>query len=47
LKNPKKEKLEELGKIVEYYEYPGDDHNIGNNSNTAWQRSIEFFKENL
>lgn len=42
-----KEELEKLGKTVEYYEYPGDDHNIGNNSNTAWQRSIEFFEKNL
>jgi len=42
-----KEELEKLDKTVEYYEYPGDNHNIGNNSNTAWQRSIEFFKKNL
>lgn len=37
--------LEELDKPVEYYEYPGDDHNISNNTQTAWQRSIEFFEE--
>ena len=28
---------------VEYYEYPGDNHNISNNFNTAMQRSIAFF----
>jgi dipeptidyl aminopeptidase/acylaminoacyl peptidase len=42
-----KEELEKAGKEVEYFEYPGDDHNIGANSAQAWQRSIEFFKENL
>ena len=42
-----KEALENAGKIVEYYEYPGDDHNIGGNSGIAWQRSIDFFREHL
>ena len=42
-----KKELEKLNKIVEYYEYPGDDHNISKNSNVAWQRTIDFFKRNL
>lgn len=42
-----REKLIELDKEVDYFEYVGDDHNIGNNSGLAWQRSIRFFKENL
>lgn len=42
-----KEELENSEKTVEYYEYQGDDHNIGLNQNTAWQRSIDFFKKNL
>lgn len=39
--------LEQAGKEVEYYEYQGDDHNIGKNSTLAWQRTISFFKKNL
>lgn len=39
--------LEEAGKNVEYYEYQGDDHNISQNSDIAWQRSIDFFQKNL
>lgn len=42
-----KEALEQAGKPVEYYEYQGDDHNIGKNSSVAWQRTINFFKANL
>lgn len=42
-----KAELENIGKKVEYFAYPGDDHNIGNNSGLAWTRSIEFFRENL
>lgn len=42
-----KKALERASKEVEYYEYTGDDHNIGGNSGTAWRRTIEFFKENL
>jgi dipeptidyl aminopeptidase/acylaminoacyl peptidase len=41
------EELVKQGKKVNYFEYTGDDHNIGNNSGLAWQRSIRFFKENL
>ena len=42
-----KKALEEAGKNVEYYEYQGDDHNISQNSNIAWRRSIDFFQKNL
>lgn len=42
-----KKALEKLNKPVEYYEYKGDDHNIGANSGTAWKRTITFFKNNL
>lgn len=35
--------LKEAGKTVEYYEYPGDDHNLSQNFNTAISRSVEFF----
>lgn len=39
--------LQAAGKDVTYIEYPGDDHNIGQNSSLAWQRSIAFFREHL
>ena len=39
--------LESAGKEVEYFEYAGDDHNIGQNSGTAWQRTINFYREHL
>lgn len=42
-----KEELEKLNKSVEYYEYIGDDHNISNNVGTAFQRTIEFYNNNL
>ena len=35
--------MKAAGKTVEQFSYPGDDHNISNNVNTAMQRSIEFF----
>jgi len=35
------------GKPVEYYEYPGDDHNLANYFNLAMQRTIEFFDKYL
>ena len=41
------EALEEENKTVEFYKYPGDDHNLSQNTATAWQRSIEFLKNNL
>jgi dipeptidyl aminopeptidase/acylaminoacyl peptidase len=37
--------LEKESIPVEYIEYQGDDHNIGNNSSRAWQKTIEFFKK--
>lgn len=35
--------LKALGKTVELYTYPGNDHNISQSFNTAIQRSVEFF----
>src|SRR3989344_6107573 len=35
--------MKAAGKTVELFSYPGDDHNISNNFNTAMQQSIEFF----
>jgi len=42
-----KEELEALDIPVEYYEYPGDDHNISGNVGTAFQRSIDFYNRHL
>lgn len=42
-----KDRLEKIGKTVQYYDYPGDDHNISRNFNTAIQRSVEFFDKYL
>jgi dipeptidyl aminopeptidase/acylaminoacyl peptidase len=42
-----RDELQKLGKRVEYFEYPGDDHNIGRNVSTAFARTIEFYRENL
>lgn len=40
--------LEKAGKIVEYYNYPGGDHNIASpNFELAMERSIEFFDKYL
>lgn len=38
-----KEKLEAAGKRVEYFEYPGADHNIGQNVTQAFNRTIAFY----
>jgi len=35
--------LIKAGKTVEFYQYPGDNHNIANNFSLAMQRSIAFF----
>lgn len=35
--------LNKIGKNVEFYSYPGDNHNISANFNTAMRRSLEFF----
>ncbi|MCL5432731.1 MAG: alpha/beta fold hydrolase [Patescibacteria group bacterium] len=39
--------LKNVKKEVEFYSYPGDDHNISNNLYTALQRSLEFFDKYL
>jgi dipeptidyl aminopeptidase/acylaminoacyl peptidase len=36
-------RIEEAGGVVEYYTYPGDNHNISKNLGTALQRSVAFF----
>jgi dipeptidyl aminopeptidase/acylaminoacyl peptidase len=41
-------KLNDLGRTVEYYSYPGGDHNISSpNFEVAMQRSLEFFSKYL
>jgi dipeptidyl aminopeptidase/acylaminoacyl peptidase len=35
--------MKDAGKPVEYFKYPGDNHNISNNLSTALQRSVAFF----
>src|SRR3989344_289278 len=42
-----KEQMDTVGKEVELYLYPEDDHNLSQNFSTAIQRSVEFFKNNL
>jgi dipeptidyl aminopeptidase/acylaminoacyl peptidase len=43
-----KDKLQALGKKVEYYNYPGGDHNIASpNFELAMQRSIAYFDKYL
>lgn len=42
-----KEKLEGLGKTVEYYTYPGADHNISQSFSLAMSRSVVFFDKYL
>lgn len=42
-----RDSLLEIGKELEYYEYPGADHNIAQNVNEAFQRAIEFYRANL
>jgi dipeptidyl aminopeptidase/acylaminoacyl peptidase len=39
--------LQAVDKEVEYFEYPGDDHDITTNFNTAIQRSVEFFDRHV
>lgn len=39
--------LESIGKEVELYIYPNDDHNLSNNFTTAINRSVEFFDRYL
>ncbi len=40
-------KLKSLGKTVEFYSYPGSDHNISQGFDLAIQRSIDFFNKYL
>lgn len=42
-----RDELKKLNKQVEYFEYKGDNHNISNNVNIAFQRAIEFYKKSL
>ena len=35
--------MKDAGKTVEYFKYPGDDHNIAANLSAALQRSVAFF----
>jgi len=42
-----KEELEKADVPVDYYEYPGDNHNISNNLDTAFQRTVDFYIRNL
>lgn len=39
--------MQEAGKPVELYTYPGDDHNMTSNFGIAAQRSVEFFDKYL
>jgi fermentation-respiration switch protein FrsA (DUF1100 family) len=41
------QEVQAAGKTVEYFEYPGDDHNLANYFNLAMQRTIEFFDRYL
>lgn len=41
------DRLKSSGKNVEIYIYPGDNHNISSNLETALQRSVEFFDRYL
>jgi dipeptidyl aminopeptidase/acylaminoacyl peptidase len=37
------DQIQDVGGLVEYHVYQGDDHNISNSFGTAMQRSIAFF----
>ena len=39
--------MQAVAGTVEYYEYPGDNHNLSVNFNTAMARSIAFFDQYL
>lgn len=41
------EKLKTAGKIVNFYSYPGDNHDISGNFGRALSRDVEFFKSFL
>ncbi len=42
-----RDKLQAAGKTVEYYEYPGDNHNIAGSFNEAMQHSLQFLDKYL
>ena len=42
-----KNKLQRAGKTVEYFEYPGANHNISQSFNEAMQNSLKFFDKYL
>ena len=39
--------MKDIGKTIELYTYPGDDHNLSSGFNIAMQRSVEFFDKYL
>ncbi len=39
--------LKNAGKVVEFYSYEGDNHNLSNNLDTALERSVAFFDKYL
>lgn len=39
--------IQQAGGVVEYYEYPGDNHNLSNYFTLAMQRSLAFFERHL
>lgn len=41
------EKLRGMGKIVDYYTYPRNDHNLSRDWDTVVERDLEFLKKNL
>ncbi len=42
-----RDKFKSAGKAIEYYEYPGSDHNISQGFDLAMQRSLAFFDSYL
>ena len=41
------QQIQQVGKIVEFYTYEGDNHNISNFFSLAMTRTIEFFDRYL
>jgi len=41
------DQIQAAGVPVEYYEYQGDNHNLGNYFNLAMNRTLEFFDRSL
>jgi len=42
-----RDKLQKAGKTVEFFTYPGDNHNISNHFTEAMQHSLDFFNKYL